>query len=213
MTTVASPPKVPPTVAPPGPWPTTAYGRKPKPAETGVWVAIATISMSFAALTSAMVVRQSAAPDWRHFQLPPILYFNTLILLISSLTLESSRRRIATAAAAEALLAPLGRPLAGLYLTLTLGLLFVVGQVAAWRTLAVQGLFMATSPSSAFFYVFTALHGLHVLGGLVGFLYVLHRLRRATGPVPTTALGAATLYWHFMAVLWVYLLTLLTIRV
>ncbi len=211
MTTVASPPQLPPPVAPSRP--TVMRGPEPKPAETGVWVAIATISMSFAALTSAMVVRQSAAPDWRHFELPPILYFNTLILLMSSLTLESARRRIATAAARGALLAPPGPRLAGLYLTLTLGLLFVVGQVAAWRRLAIQGLFMATSPSSAFFYVFTALHGLHLLGGLGGLLYVLHRLRRTTGPVPMTALGAATLYWHFMGVLWVYLLTLLTIKV
>src|SRR2546422_5537885 len=55
-----------------------------------------------------------------------------------------------------------------LYVTLGLGLLFVTGQVLAWRQLATQGLFLATSPSSAFFYVFTALHGLHVLGGLAG---------------------------------------------
>src|SRR5437870_10307797 len=87
MTTVASPPQLPPTGAPARPAAT--RGPEPKPAETGVWVAIGTISMSFAALTSAMVVRQSDASDWRHFQLPPILYFNTLILLISSLTLES----------------------------------------------------------------------------------------------------------------------------
>jgi len=210
MTTVASPPQLPPTVAPSRP--TAARRPEPNPAETGVWVAIGTISMSFAALTSAMVVRQSDAPDWRHFQLPPILYFNTLILLISSLTLESARRRVRTAAAPGALVESPGRRLTGVYLTLTLGLLFVVGQVAAWRALAVQGLFLATSPSSAFFYVFTVLHALHVLGGLGGLLYVLHHLRRATGSVPTTALDAATLYWHFMAALWVYLLTLLTIR-
>ena len=211
MTTVASPPQLPPTGAPSRPAAT--RGPEPKPAETGVWVAIGTISMSFAALTSAMVVRQSDASDWRHFQLPPILYFNTLILLISSLTLESARRRMRTTAAPGAPLESRGRRLAGVYLTLTLGLLFVVGQIAAWRELAAQGLFLATSPSSAFFYVFTSLHALHVLGGLGGLLYVLHHLRRATGSVPTTALGAATLYWHFMAVLWVYLLTLLTIRV
>ena len=62
-------------------------------AETGVWIAIATISMSFAALTSALVVRQSSAPDWQHLNLPSLLYVNTLVLLASSMTLESSRRR------------------------------------------------------------------------------------------------------------------------
>lgn len=204
MLTVTSPPQSPPTATqPPG----------PKPAETGVWVGIAAISMSFAALTSAMVVRQSAAPDWRHFQLPPILYLNTLVLLASSFTLEASRRRIAGVSRQMANLVPPLEGLRGLYLTLALGLLFVAGQVLAWRQLAAQGLFLATSPSSAFFYVFTALHGVHVLGGLAGLLYVLHRLRRASGAAARTALGAAALYWHFMDVLWLYLLTILTIRV
>jgi cytochrome c oxidase subunit 3 len=162
--------------------------------------------MSFAALTSAMVVRGSAAPDWQHFRLPPILYFNTLVLLASSLTLASARRRITPVSAVD------GLP--RLYVTLGLGLLFVTGQVVAWSRLAAQGLFLATSPSSAFFYVFTALHGLHVLGGLAGLVYVARRLRRAAGgPVPTTALGAAALYWHFMDVLWLYLLIILTVRV
>jgi len=203
MTTVASPPKVPPTAALP-PRPVATRGPEPKPAETGVWVAIATISMSFAALTSAMVVRASAAPDWQHFRLPPIVYFNTFVLLSSSITLATARRRITAVSALEGL--------RGLYLTLGLGLLFVTGQVVAWRQLAAQGLFLATSPSSAFFYLFTALHGLHVVGGLAGLMYVLQRLRRV-GPVPTTALGAAALYWHFMDVLWLYLLVILIIRV
>lgn len=203
MTTLASPPKVPPTAALP-PRPIATRGPEPKPAETGAWVAIATISMSFAALTSAMVVRASAAPDWQHFRLPPILYFNTLVLISSSITLATARRRITAVSALEGL--------RGLYLTLGLGLLFVTGQVVAWRQLAAQGLFLATSPSSAFFYLFTALHGLHVVGGLAGLMYVLQRLRRV-GPVPTTALGAAALYWHFMDVLWLYLLVILIIRV
>src|SRR6266545_8178462 len=197
--TIATPPQSPPVAGPPPARPPTALREPaPKPAETGVWVAIATISMTFAALTSAMVVRGSAAPDWQHFRLPPILYVNTLLLLVSSLTLESARRRTAAV---------------WLQATLGLGLLFVAGQVVAWRQLAAQGLFLATSPSSAFFYVFTALHGLHVLGGLAGLQYVQRRLRRLAGPAPLTALGAATLYWHFMAVLWLYLLIILALRV
>lgn len=78
--------------------------------------------------------------------------------------------------------------------------------------LAAQGLFLATSPSSSFFYVFTALHGLHLLGGIAGLSYVLHRLTHLTGPVPTSALGAAALYWHFMDALWLYLLLILATR-
>ena len=169
--------------------------------------------MSFAALTSAMVVRQGAAPDWRHFQLPHLLYLNTLVLLASSGTLEWSRRRLAAVPVGAASLVPRVRGLSGVYLTLSLGLLFVTGQAIAWRQLAAQGLFLATAPSSAFFYVFTALHGIHVLGGLAGLVYVLQRLRRAAGAVPRAALGAAALYWHFMGGLWLYLLVLLATRV
>ena len=193
MTTVAPPPAPPRAAAAPP----IVEERPPRPAETGVWIAIGAISMTFAALTSAMVVRGSAAPDWRHFRLPPILYFNTVVLLASSAVLEAGRRRIA---------AHLVRA------TLGLGLLFVVGQVVAWRQLAAQGLFLATSPSSAFFYVLTVLHALHVVGGLGGLTYVLRRLSTG-GPAPATALGAATLYWHFMDGLWLYLLVLLALRV
>jgi len=164
-------------------------------AETGIWIAIGTISMSFAALTSALVVRQSSAPDWQHFQLPPLLYVNTLVLLVSSVTLESSRRRPGSF---------------GLHATLILGILFLVGQGLAWRQLAAQNLLLATGPSSAFFYVFTVLHAVHVLGGLGGLGLVERRL--AAGGVSRATFKAAALYWHFMAVLWLYLLTVLTIR-
>ena len=67
----------------------------PPPASTGVWVGLAAITMFFAAFTSALIVRQGAAPDWQHITLPPILYLDTLIIIASSVTLELARRRIA----------------------------------------------------------------------------------------------------------------------
>src|SRR5512141_3106958 len=73
---------------------TQQYARPP--ASTGIWVVLAAIAMSVAALTSALVVRKGGAADWRHFTLPSILYFNTLVLLASSVSLEISRRRVAT---------------------------------------------------------------------------------------------------------------------
>jgi cytochrome c oxidase subunit 3 len=186
------------------------------PAETGIWVAVAAISMSFAALISAMIVRQGIAPDWLHFQLPRILYFNTLILIASSLTLETSRRWFAADADSgqqelrnEQTAA---RALPWLYITMALGLLFVVGQVIAWRDLAARGLFLASSPSSSFFYVLTALHGVHLLGGIVGLAYVFWRLERSPGPRQTGALGVVSVYWHFMDGLWVFLFVVLTAR-
>ena len=98
----------------------------------------------------------------------------------------------------------------GLWLTTALGGLFVVGQVFAWRSLIAQQQLLASGPSSAFFYVFTVLHALHVLGGMGGLLYVQQRNRARV--VSSAAYNAAALYWHFMAVLWLYLLALLTIR-
>src|SRR5580693_10299723 len=68
----------------------------PAPASTGIWVGLAAITMTFAAFTSALIVRQGAALDWQHFTLPSILYLNSLIIIASSITLEISRRQIAT---------------------------------------------------------------------------------------------------------------------
>jgi cytochrome c oxidase subunit III len=192
--------------------------RRPfSPARTGVWVGIAAITMSFAAYTSAMVVRQGAAADWQHIHLPPLLYLNTLILLVSSVTLELGGARVRWSwvqAASD------GGPATGhrteglrwLDLTLALGLLFLAGQLLVWQQLAGQGLYLATSPNSSFLYVFTVLHALHLLGGIVALGYVLHRIRAQGAEPPDQALGAAALYWHFMAVLWLYLLLVLALR-
>src|SRR5246500_303907 len=68
------------------------------PSQTGVWVAVSAIAMSFAALTSALVVRQGSGGDWQRFAIPRILYLDTLILIASSYTLELARKRFAAAA-------------------------------------------------------------------------------------------------------------------
>jgi len=177
----------------------------PPASSTGIWVVLFAITMMFAAFTSALVVRKGASLDWRHFTLPSILYFNTVLLLASSVTLEVSRRRVATfmgglASKAES-------PARWLYITLLLGLLFVAGQYVAWHQLSGEGVFLATNPSSSFFYVLTAAHALHVLGGLGGIIFVIRKLTKAT--LRRSTLDATARYWHFMDVLWVYLLLLL----
>jgi cytochrome c oxidase subunit 3 len=180
----------------------------PPPASTGIWVILGAISMSFAALTSALVVRKGGAVDWRHFTLPSILYVNTMVLLASSVTLEISRRRVA--AFMGGLRTGIADPARWLYLTLSLGFLFVAGQYIAWRQLSAQGLYLATNPSSSFFYVFTAAHALHLLGGLGGLLRVIHKLK--TRVLRRSTLDATSRYWHFMDVLWIYLLILLWVK-
>ena len=184
------------------------------PAQTGVWVGIAAITMSFAAYSSALIVRQGANPDWLHFTLPPILFFNTLVVVASSVTLymarSHSRPMADRAGSGEAVDAP---HLTWLLFTISLGFLFLVGQILAWRNLAAQGLTLASSPSSSFFYLLTAMHGLHLLGGLAGLLYVVHRVRRSSAVRAVSAFRAASLYWHFMTVLWLYLFAMLATRI
>jgi cytochrome c oxidase subunit 3 len=100
---------------------------------------------------------------------------------------------------------------AWLYATLTLGCVFVVGQYSAWLQLRSQGMYVATAPSSSFFYVFTVLHALHIVGGLAGLLLVIARLKRMA--LRRSTLDAASQYWHFMDILWVYLLLLLRLKI
>ena len=193
-------------------------GSPAQKSETGMLVAVSAIGMSFAAFTSAMFVRQDSSTDWQQFQLPHVLYLNTLILIGSSVTLQLSRQRFAAipqaaqrASASVKVLSASG--IYWLYLTAALGLIFVLGQILAWRNLAAQGLFLATNPSSSFFYLFTALHAVHLLGGMGGLFYVLRKLIRDGGAAETSGLSAFSIYWHFMDLLWVYLLLLLAIRI
>jgi cytochrome c oxidase subunit III len=180
----------------------------PPASSSAIWVGIAAICMSFAAFTSALIVRQ-ASNDWRHITLPSVLFLSTLLLLASSVTLEVARRRVASyMLGADSNIAS---PRLWLYLTLGLGLLFVAGQYLAWLQLRSQGLYLATNPNSSFFYVFTALHALHVLGGLAGLLRAIRKLGNAT--LRRSTLNATAIYWHFMGVLWIYLFLLLWLKI
>jgi cytochrome c oxidase subunit 3 len=172
---------------------------------------LASISMMFIGLTSAYLVRQGLDPGWRTIGMPPLLVVNTVILLASSLTMERARRSVRQ---------PLGRPAVNRWLaaTLLLGLLFLAGQLAAWRQLSAKGFYLSTTAHSAFFYLLTGLHGLHLLGGLLALAYLNVRLSRRSDLGPEgafvsirrqRAMEATALYWHFMDGLWVYLLLLL----
>ena len=185
-----------------------AWGERELPAQayrTGMWMGLAAIVMLFAAFTSAMVVRQGVSSDWVSTRLPAIIYLNTILLLGSSLTLELSRRSLAREAAKEFVL--------WLYVTLGLGLAFVAGQLLAWRELAARGVYLATNPSSSFFYVLTAAHGIHLLGGIAALSYLVFRKRRLLlDPGRSTSMDVTAIYWHFMDALWVYILFLLMAR-
>lgn len=180
----------------------------PPPSSTGIWVVLASIAMSFAAFTSALIVRQGSATDWRHLTLPGILYLNTLVLFASSIALEVARPRVSMFMGGRR--DQVTSPARWLYITILLGLLFVAGQYVAWLQLRSQGLYLATNPNSSFFYVLTAMHALHISGGLGGLVRVVHRLHKSI--LRKSTLDATAHYWHFMDALWVYLLLLLWMR-
>src|SRR3979409_2114169 len=172
----------------------------------GVWVAIGSILMLFVALTSAYIVRSASSNDWRPIAMPKVLWLSTGLILISSLTMEISRRSLKDQRDAG-----YGR---WLVITGALGLAFLATQLFAWRQLVRQGVYMATNPYDSFFYLFTAAHGLHLLGGILALGYLLVRTTRKRNTVEgelrrAGASDAATIYWHFMDGLWVGLFFLL----
>jgi cytochrome c oxidase subunit 3 len=181
----------------------------PPPSSTAIWVVLFAVTMMFAAFTSALFVRKGSSLDWQTFTLPSILYFNTLLLIASSVTLEISRRRVA--AYMGGLKSQAESPARWLYVTLFLGLLFVAGQYVAWLQLRDEGFYLATNPSSSFFYLLTATHALHVLGGLGALIYVIRKLSKSL--LQRNQLVATARYWHFMGILWLYLLLLLWMKV
>lgn len=182
----------------------------PPPASTGIWVGLAAITMSFAAFTSALIVRQGGSSDWHHFTLPPVLYLNTLVIVASSVTLEIARRRIAAFMGGLQSKENQANPARWLHITLFLGLLFVAGQTFAWMQLRSQGFGLATNVSYSFFYVLTVAHALHVFGGLGGLVRVIGKLNKSV--LRRSTLEASSRYWHFMGVLWMYLLLLLWMK-
>lgn len=166
---------------------------------TGLWVLLAAIVMFFAAFTSAYVVRRGLSNDWVSTPLPGALWINTAVLAASSLALELARRALRAGA----------RDSFNRWWTLgtALGIAFLVGQYAAWLQLQAAGFYIATNPSSSFFYVFTAAHAIHLIGGVVALLYVnVQALRLRLGPVKRTRVDVVAVYWHFLDGLWIYLL-------
>lgn len=182
-----------------------------EPTRTGIWVGLAAIAMSFAALTSALYVREgSGYADWTHISLPRILWFNTFALVLSSITLERARHCVATFMRGQE--STRSVPMLWLNATMLLGLVFVVGQYFAWLKLRSEGLYLPTNPNSSFFYVLTGVHVVHVLGGLGGLSRVMLKFRSATNPLRRSTMDATSYYWHFMGLLWVYLLFILWLK-
>lgn len=170
------------------------------PHRFALWITCASIIMLFAALTSAYLVRQSAG-NWLEFRLPNIFFYNTLVIVASSLTLHGAYLAYQRGRAAAY------RGLLGV--SLVLGILFLVLQYQGWLGLVDIGIPLKTNPSGDFIYAISGLHAAHVLGGLaaiaISFGAACLLPFRVTDQ-RKLRLELVASYWHFVDFLWVYLI-------
>lgn len=193
----------------------------------GLMLAMSSIVMLFVSFTTAYVVRKAGEvwdparndyiSNWVPLSLPvQILLFNTGILLLSSLTLETARRR----AAQDVALAPIAdipgirvsdhRSLPWLWATIVLGIGFLCGQLYAWRVLEQNNIGFASNASSSFFFILTGVHAVHLLGGIIALLWAgLVTFLRKPPETRRIILDVTAWYWHFMGLLWLYVFGLL----
>jgi cytochrome c oxidase subunit III len=166
-----------------------------------LWVAIASILMMFAGLTSAYIVKRNQA-NWFSFELPKVLWYSTAVIIASSITVWMAERRFK-----QREMQAYRRLLT---VTFLLGLLFIALQVMGFTSLWQTGLTLQKNVSVSFLYVIVGLHAAHVLGGVVAllvmFLKAYSSKMRSYDTVPVEVMST---YWHFVDILWVYLLVFL----
>ena len=202
------------------------YGTRLRRARLGLLVALTPVLMLFVSFTSAYVVRQglpSLDPrtatlirDWIPVTLPKLLLINTLVLVLSSVFMELARRQtrsqagLVSVAIPERVSASERMSVPWLSLTLVLGLVFLFGQWMAWKQLAANGFYVATTPSSSFIYLLTGTHAVHLMGGVLAlFVAGMASLLGRSLATRSIVVDVTAWYWHFMAGLWIYILCLL----
>jgi len=202
------------------------YSERLKRYRLGIAVALVSIVTLFVCFGAAYIMRETAsvydintgkvARDWQPLDLPlALLWLNTVILVVSSITLELARRQ----AIRRSILAPAwsipgvksdDRSIPWLPITVALGFAFLTGQCLAWLKLEQRGWLVSTNVSSSFFYILTATHALHLLGGIVALLYALFlTLRRKPYEQRRIVIDVTAWYWHVIGVLWICLFFLI----
>ncbi|NTI19807.1 cytochrome-c oxidase [Agrobacterium rhizogenes] len=169
-------------------------------AKVGLGIFLAVVGALFTLFISAYLTRLSGT-DWWSIPIPRLLWVNTAALAASSVALQWAK--------VEAPLNHREMMNTALAVAFVLAVLFLTGQVLAWRQLVSAGYLLADNPSNSFFYMITGLHGLHILGGL----FVLGRttIRARTSSVLTRirlSVDLCAIYWHFMLVVWLILFAL-----
>lgn len=176
------------------------------PKKFALWVAIASITMMFAAFTSAYIVRK-AAGNWLEFDLPSLFWVSAGVIIASSLSLHASY--LAFIREKEALYKGL------LWLAAILGVGFVALQYEGWLQMMAAGVELTTNPSGSFVYVLSGLHAAHVLGGIAVLAVALihaHVLPFQVTKGRKLRLELTSTYWHFVDLLWLYLLLFFTFQ-
>ena len=168
---------------------------------TGLYMFLAVITSMFLLFSISHKLRASF-PDWQAITEPGILWFNTGILLLASIALQLA----SNAAKRGARPATRNNLIAGTLLTVV----FIAGQVLAWREMAAAGLYATENPANAFFYMFTGVHGVHLVGGLWFLIGALKRSIASTDDesLPLRISLCAT-YWHYLLLVWALLFYLL----
>jgi len=184
----------------------------PAPARVGLWVFLAVATSFFTLFITAYSMRMNphlpqgaVLNDWRPVAEPPVLWLNTVLLVLASVGMQLARGAIVRG--------PPARVRAGMLAGGVFAVAFLAGQLLAWRQLQAAGYYAAGNPANAFFYVLTAVHGLHLLGGLCVWGRVVARLQRGDAPAGAARLSVelCTVYWHYLLVVWLVLFGLLLI--
>ncbi len=166
----------------------------------GIFLAVA--GSLFALFISAYSMRMQL-PDWRALPMPRILWLNTGMLFLSSIALHKAQLAIRRQEIEEARLSLLAAGIAALA--------FLAGQLLAWRLLMSEGYALAGNPANTFFYMMTGMHGLHLLGGLIGLSRTLEKAWREILPNRLTlSIDLCAMYWHFMLIVWLVIFAVLT---
>ena len=170
------------------------------PARFLLMLMMVSIFMIFAAYTSAYIVRRNEG-NWLEFDLPTGFVYTTVVLLLSSATVQWAWLAARKNELKQVRLA--------LLLTLGFGLAFLVGQYLMWSQLVDQRIFFAgtdSNPSGSFLYVLTGVHGFHLITGLIFLLIVLRKsFHYQVHSRQMLSIGNVTIYWHFLGALWLYL--------
>ena len=170
----------------------------------GLWLFLATVTMLFAAFTSAYIVRRSGS-DWRPVALPSILWLNSLVLAASSVAVEIANWRGSRGAWTSSVVAMVSG--------VALGITFLAGQVFAWRQMVAAGIYLPTSPHSSFFFMLTGAHALHVVAALVVLTWgAAVTLRGSADPGAWTArMSICRTFWHYLGGVWLFLFALVSL--